>query len=231
MHRASALYSPGSEDDAALLRRYGSIIDRAARKVARRANGYITPDDLWSAGALGLLEAARRFDASRAVRFETFVEHRVRGAMLDELRKQDHLPRRLRDDSDSLTKARATLAHNLGRDPTLDELAENTGLDVETIANIDAVAQPPIPLVDDLPIAAEAISAEEEVQRKELAVQLAGAITKLPSRHALILSLHYVEELTYKEIAAILEVSEARVCQLHADALKKVRGTMQEEGE
>ena len=105
MHRALATYASGGGNEAdELIQRYSALIDRVARRIAMRTGLQSAFDDLWSAGALGLLEAARRFDGGRGVTFETFVEHRIRGAMLDELRRMDHLPRRLRSRTDDLQK-------------------------------------------------------------------------------------------------------------------------------
>src|SRR3569832_1115907 len=108
MHRALAPYSSASAGNEAvvLFLRYSSVIDRIARRIVMRTGLQSAIDDLWLVGALGLMEASRRFDATRGVTFETFVEHRVRGAMLDELRRKDHLPRRLRSRTDDVQKAR-----------------------------------------------------------------------------------------------------------------------------
>src|SRR5688500_10775573 len=102
MHRAIANYATGSQDEGQVIRKYSGIIDRLARRFVMRTGLSSAYDDLWSAGALGLVEAVRRFDGSKGASFETFAEHRVRGAMLDELRRLDHLPRRLRNRTDDL---------------------------------------------------------------------------------------------------------------------------------
>src|SRR4051812_907894 len=103
-------------------------------------------DDLWSAGALGLLEAAPRFDAARGVTFETFVEHRIRGAMLDELRRMDHLPRRLRSRTDDLQKARQKIASQVGREATTEELAAEMKIDLEELSALEALLEPHLSL-------------------------------------------------------------------------------------
>src|SRR5512134_1528442 len=126
--RAYARYgAPSADPDRELLARHAALLERCARRLAARTGGAVQPDDLWSAGALGLLEAARRFDAARDVRFETFAEHRIRGAMLDEMRRMDHLPRRLRAETERVDRERARLAQQLGREPGADELAEALG--------------------------------------------------------------------------------------------------------
>src|SRR4051812_29662637 len=112
MHRAVNNYATKAANDEATeaLQKYGGLIDRLARRLVSRTGQQSAYDDLWSAGALGLLEAMRRFDATKGASFETFAEHRVRGSMLDELRRQDHLPRRLRNRTDEMQKAKNMLS-------------------------------------------------------------------------------------------------------------------------
>jgi len=225
MHRAHLRYAEAETDtDSALIARHGALIDRAARRLAGRTAGAVSPEDLWSAGALGLIDAARRFDPSRDVRFETFAEHRIRGAMLDEMRRMDHLPRRLRAQTEQLEQARARLGQTLKREPTSEELAGEIGLDLEGLDAILALAQPHLVLLEALE--APAAPADEAVARGELVRALSQAVAELPERLQLVLSLHYVEGFTYREIAKVLEVSEPRVCQLHGDALAQLRARL-----
>ncbi|HUK65951.1 MAG TPA: FliA/WhiG family RNA polymerase sigma factor [Anaeromyxobacteraceae bacterium] len=223
MHRAHARYTE-VESDAALIARHSALIDRAARRLAARTAGALSPEDLWSAGALGLVDAARRFDATRDVRFETFAEHRIRGAMLDEMRRMDHLPRRLRAQAELVERTRGRLTQTLQREPSSEELAREVGLDLETLDAVTTLSQPHAGLVDLLESSAS--PADEQVERAELARALGKAIAGLPDRLQLILSLHYVEGLTYREIAKIIEVSEPRVCQLHGEAMAALRARL-----
>jgi RNA polymerase sigma factor FliA len=223
-HRAHAIYAAEGDGDAALLQRHAGLVDRLARRLASRTGGAVLPDDLWSAGALGLLEAARRFDAGQGVRFETFAEHRVRGAMLDELRRLDHLPRRLRDQADGLEQARTQLEQGLGRAPTTEELCARTGMGAEDLAAVAALTHSHAQLPDALE--APLVPSDEQLERGEQARALAAAVAGLPERLQLVLSLHYVEGLTYREIAKVLDVSEPRVCQLHGDAVGKLRAAL-----
>lgn len=224
MNRAQASYAKPTSDDA-LIARYASLIDRVARKLSARV-GRDLADDLWSVGALGLLEAAHRYDPSRAVRFESFAEHRIRGAMLDELRKMDHLPRRLRADTERVDKARGVLGRELGREPTLDELAARLAITIEDLAELEQLRQPLVPLVEALELASAEDGAEARLDKALVGRRLANAIGQLDQRLQLLLSLYYVEELTFREVARLLEVSEARVCQLHGDALRSLRGLL-----
>ena len=224
MHRAHAAYANTPRtDDNELIGRYAPVIERLARRMAVKAGIPSLEDDLWSAGALGLVDAARRFETGRGVKFETFAEHRVRGAMLDELRRLDHLPRRLRERSDQVAKARRELAQALGRPASDGEVAEKLEMTETEMAELEGAAQPPAQLDPDLETADEAPAPEERLERARQGKKLAEQITRLPERLQLVLSLHYTEGCTYREIAKILEISEPRVCQLHAQALEKLR--------
>jgi len=187
----------------------------------------VAADDLWSAGAMGLLEAARRFDAARDVRFETFAEHRIRGAMIDELRRMDHLPRRLRDQAEKVERAQARLGQELKREPTADELSAAVGVGSEELASLFSVMQPHVQVFDTLQ--APVAPSDEQLERAEQLRAVTAAVAALPERLQLVLGLHYTEGLTYREIAKILEVSEPRVCQLHGEAMKMLRNDFAEE--
>jgi RNA polymerase sigma factor for flagellar operon FliA len=230
MNRAVARYemagSRSAGSDGELLARHGPLLDRVARRLAARTGWAVQPDDLWAAGAMGLLDAARRFDAGRDVRFETFAEHRVRGAMLDELRRMDHLPRRLRADVDRVATARSRLQQRLGRDPDPGDVAEATGVPLEQVAELLHLLEPVLP-ADERLEAADPL-ADEAVVRAEQRRLLADAIAALPERLQILLALHYTEELTYREIAKVLGVSEPRVCQLHTEAVRKLRDALAE---
>jgi len=229
VHRAHVLYAEASGDDATLIGRHAELIDRVARRLATRAGMPGLREDLWSAGALGLLDAARRFDGARGIRFETFAEHRVRGAMLDELRRMDHLPRRLRDRVQAAARARATLAQQHGRPATDDEVAAALHLDVPELLELEGTAQPLVPLDPEVLAGLDEPSPEAELERRQLARGLAARIARLPDRLQMILALHYQEDRTYREIADLLGVSEPRVCQLHRQALDLLRGDAEAE--
>ncbi|RMG17007.1 MAG: FliA/WhiG family RNA polymerase sigma factor [Deltaproteobacteria bacterium] len=225
MHRAVAEYATGRDRESELIRHYGHLIDRNARRIAARVGDMSLVDDLWSVGALGLVDAASRFDAAQEVRFETFVEHRIRGAMLDELRRMDHLPRRLRQRTDRLARARQKLEHRLGREPDAFELAESLGWEVEEIESLDSVARPPLRLeeIDEPAVPSAGDGPLDALERARQRERLAEAVAALPERLQIVLSLRLVEGLSLKEIAKILGVSAPRVCQLHNDAVRKVK--------
>ncbi len=234
MHRAALSYTsqtpqPRLSDDE-VVRTWSQLIDRVARRISARTANTVSAGDLWSVGALGLIDAYHRFDPARAVKFESFAEHRIRGAMIDELREMDHLPRRLRADADRVRKARQTLGTKLGREPTVDELATHLGMSWEDIDTLDSLAQPALALQPELPIASSAALQDDLVDHAMTVQHVTRAVGRLTDRLQLVLSLHYVEGLTYKEIALALEVSEARVCQLHGEAMKKLRDLLAEAG-
>lgn len=227
MHRAISTYaSKTATDEEAALKAHSGIVDRCARRLVSRTGLKSAYDDLWSAGALGLIEAFRRFDHSKGASFETFAEHRVRGAMLDELRRMDHLPRRLRNRTDDMQKAQRKLATELGREPTVEEIAVEMKTDLDEVSGVHALLEPPVPLESVIATLANEETLEDPLVRKQVTQRLAAAIEKIPERLQLVLQLHYVEGLTYREIAGMLDVSEPRICQLHADALTKMRAAM-----
>jgi RNA polymerase sigma factor for flagellar operon FliA len=233
MHRAHALYGSAAapSDDNALVREHASMIDRCARRIATKACAPHLADDLWSAGALGLIDAASRFEGGRGVLFTTFAEHRVRGAMLDELRRMDHLPRRMREKSDAVASCRRKIAQETGRPAEDSAVAAALHLDLAELAEIEATAQPPAVIDLDATLIAESPGPEEQTSRRQQAAQLATQIKRLPERLQTVLGLHYVEGCTYREIAQMLQVSEPRVCQLHAEAVSKLRAMLSGEDE
>ncbi len=226
MHRVQQLYSQPEAQDAQLIRRHAAMLERCARRLSQKMGNGSSYDDLWSVGALGLLEAARRYDPARDIRFESFAEHRVKGAMLDELRRMDHLPRRLRAKVEGVSKAKREAGKQLGREATQDEVAKEVGLGLEEVAELELLLQPPIELTPELPLASHAPTQDEIALKKERAAVLAVNISQLSERLQLVLSLVYVEELTYKEVAQLLKISEPRISQLHTEALKKLRAAM-----
>jgi RNA polymerase sigma factor for flagellar operon FliA len=226
MHRALSRYGSTRTDDNELLMRYGPIVDRLARWTVSRTGMQSAYDDLWSAGALGLIEAHKRFDATRGVTFESFAEHRVRGAMLDELRRLDHLPRRLRSRTDDLKKAKHKLGTELGRDATLEEVAKEMDTDLQEVSEMEGLLEPTVPLDSVISFLAAGQNLDDDAARREALRELATAIEKVPDRLRTVLGLVYLEGLTYSEIGGLLQVSEPRVCQLHSEALKHLRREM-----
>jgi RNA polymerase sigma factor FliA len=223
-HRAASVYAAtAAEDDDSLIARNSEMIDRVARRIAASAGQPHLREDLWSVGALGVIDAARRFDGARGVKFETFAEHRVRGAMLDEMRRMDHLPRRLRARTKRVAKVRSRISQDKGRPATDADVAASLGIPMEELAEIEGASQPLLQLAPEMAARFDEATPETEVERKQLAAALAVKVRRLPERMQLLLALHYQEDCTYREIAEVLGVSEPRICQLHAQALGMLR--------
>jgi RNA polymerase sigma factor for flagellar operon FliA len=148
--------------------------------------------------------------------------------MLDELRRMDHLPRRLRSRTDDVQKAKQKLLGQLGREASVEEVAAELKMDLEELAGMEALMEPHVALdkIGAMPLADETPNVEDRLERTQMAEALTKAIGNLPERLQTVLGLHYLEGLTYREIAKMLDVSEPRVCQLHADGLKKLRLAM-----
>ncbi|MBL92654.1 MAG: FliA/WhiG family RNA polymerase sigma factor [Myxococcales bacterium] len=228
--RAIQAYTSKPVDENELIKTHSGLIDRCAHRLTMRTGMYDMFDDLWVSGAMALLDAHRRFDTSRGIKFETFAEHRIRGSMLDEMRKQDHLPRRLRAQTEGMKNARKRLANDLGREPTNEELCEELEIDIAQLGNLQGLTQPIVDIQKIEPYHEEQdTSPFTLLENKELKALVTRSIGTLPERLQLVLSLHYVEALTYREIAGILGVSEPRVCQLHGQAIKLVRENIEAE--
>jgi RNA polymerase sigma factor FliA len=228
--------------EAALSRRneyvtkYYGCVEKVARRLARRLPAHIELGDLISAGTLGLIEAAERFDPARCDRFESFAKMRIRGAMLDDLRARDTLSRDMRRISNELTTAAADIASQLGRAPTEGEVADHMGVSVEEIqarraklAGAHVVGlEDADPNFWDHAADDQANDPAELAARRELYRRLVRHIEALPEKLQQVLSLYYCDDLCLKEIGAVLGVTESRVCQLHADAARRLRASFGE---
>jgi RNA polymerase sigma factor for flagellar operon FliA len=207
---------------------------RIALRIARRTPSWISRDDLVAAGMVGLTEAARRFDPTHGEPFIAFAERRVRGAILDELRRGDLLPRRLRTLASKVARVQRSLEARLGRSASDEEMAKALGVSVsvyrEELADLVHVSVDSLPAVDmDHPSTRtdEKSSPSAIAERRELVARLQAVLGTLPERDAMILSLYYVEELSYSEIGQLLGVSESRICQLHGRAIALLKSRME----
>ena len=208
------------------------LAKRTATRLAARTPHARAPEELVSVALMGLVEAANRYDASREESFETFARRRIRGAVFDELRRQDALPRRVRQ----LLKRAGEVSRRIelleGRCPEEAEIATALGVSEQDVADgfILASRTSFVELLDDAPVPglASDTSPFETVSRRELQAHVATALRRLPERDARILALYYIEELTFAEIGAVLGVSAPRVCQLHGRALSRLRAELEE---
>src|SRR5512132_1386807 len=215
-----------------------SFVESVARRVAASMPHTIDLGDLVQDGMVGLIDAAHRFDDARGIKFETFAERRVRGAMIDALRK-DAWPRGVRRQRRELEAAREALRRELGHEPSLADLAAKIGSDEKrlgrTIVRINAI-ESTSPLANNenldestLPTAlipSEPEQPDEAYERQETKERVCAAIESLPPREQKVIGLYYYQEATMKQIGAEIGVNESRVSQLHARAIRRLRDAL-----
>jgi RNA polymerase sigma factor FliA len=214
------------------------FVEQLARRVAATMPHSIDIGDLVQDGVIGLIDAAHRFDESRGIKFETFAERRIRGAMIDALRK-DAWPRGVRRQRRELEAAREQLRRELGCEPSLADLAAKMGSDEKrlgrTIVRINAI-ESTSPLAnadnhDESTLPAALIPSEPEqpdtaYEKSETKDRIRAAIESLPAREQKVIGLYYYQEATMKQIGAEIGVNESRVSQLHARAIKRLRDAL-----
>ncbi len=224
-----------------LLQHYVSLVHFVARRMAARVNA-VEYDELVSAGSLGLLRALRAYDGARGMAFSTYAVPCIRGAMLDELRCRDWMPRSSRARSRRLIGARDRLQARLQRPPTPGEVAGELGLDLpafwrwcdELGARSPATATGDAAGVDEgragsqvyEPATAPDQLPDHWMMREEKTARLRAAVDQLPERERRVLALCYFEELTMKQVGAALGVTESRICQIRQRALGRLRATL-----
>jgi len=214
------------------------FVESLARRMASTMPNSIDIGDLVQDGVLGLIDAANRFDEARGIKFETFAERRVRGAMIDALRK-DAWPRGVRRQRRELDAARESLRRELGQEPSMAELAARVGSDEKrlsrTIVRINTIeATSPLNTGEhmdesSLPTAlvpSEPESPEAAYERCETRDRVRVAIQSLPWRERKVIGLYYYGEVTMKHIGAEIGVNESRVSQLHARAIRRLRDAL-----
>lgn len=220
----------------AVLRQHLGLVYHVAQQLARARANEVELDDLVSAGALGLIDAFENFDASRGLAFSTFAAPRIRGAMLDELRRLDRVPRSVRRKSRQIDGAVTTLASQLGREPANSELAGTLGIDLPTLwrwqteresAHVVSLDRPPNGGDDgrggDWVAGTDGNEVEASITLAQEAGALRDALLALPAQERTVLSLYYFEELKLNDIARILEVTESRVSQIRSKAIQRLR--------
>jgi RNA polymerase sigma factor FliA len=214
------------------------FVEALARRMASTMPHSIDLSDLVQDGVIGLIDAAERFDEGRGIKFETFAERRIRGAMIDALRK-DAWPRGVRRVRRELEAAREKLRAELGHEPSLADLAAAIGSDEKrlgkTIVRINTI-ESTSPLscaenIDEAQLPAVLVPAEPErpdltYERNEVKDRVRAAIESLPVRERRVIGLYYYGEVTMKEIGAELGVNESRVSQLHARAIRRLRDAL-----
>jgi RNA polymerase sigma factor for flagellar operon FliA len=214
------------------------FVESLARRVAASMPHSIELTDLVQDGMLGLIDAACRFDEARGIKFETFAERRVRGAMIDALRK-DAWPRGVRRQRRELEAAREALRRELGSEPTLADLAARVGSDearlgrtilrITTIESTSPLSAGEHPVAAALPAAlvpSEPPAPDKAFEEQEIRERIRAAIASLPPRERKVIGLYYYSDATMKQIGAAIGVNESRVSQLHARAIQRLRNAL-----
>ncbi|EAS44564.1 RNA polymerase sigma factor FliA [Photobacterium profundum] len=235
MNKALA-YGQYKESPQAFIERYSSLVKRIAYHLMGRLPSSVQVEDLIQSGMIGLLEAQQNYDPTKGASFETFAGIRIRGAMLDDIRRGDWVPRSVYKNNRRITEAMALLENKLGRDPTDTEIAEHLEMTLDQYHQaLNDVNCGRLVGMDDLGVSEDAVTTEasreenlpfQGVVDDNFRQSLADAIKTLPEREALVLSLYYDEELNLKEIGAVVGVSESRICQIHSQAMQRLRSKL-----
>ncbi|OAN18597.1 RNA polymerase sigma factor FliA [Photobacterium jeanii] len=229
-------YGRYQESPQAFVMRYSPLVKRIAHHLMGRLPPSVQVEDLIQAGMIGLLEAQQNYDPTKGASFETFAGIRIRGAMLDDIRRGDWVPRSVYKNSRRITEAISVLESELGRDPNDQEIAAHLEMSLDQYYQaLNDVNCGRLVGMDDLGVTEDAIANEESLDENlpfqgvvddNFRHSLAEAIKTLPEREALVLSLYYDEELNLKEIGAVIGVSESRVCQIHSQAMQRLRAKL-----
>ncbi|MEH6383078.1 MAG: RNA polymerase sigma factor FliA [Colwellia sp.] len=224
-------------DKSAIIAQHTVLVKRIAYHLLARLPASVQVDDLIQSGMIGLLEASNNFDHSKGANFETFAGIRIRGAMLDEIRRGDWTPRSVHKNSRMVSEAIKKLEADLGRDVTDIEVAEKLDISLNDYHHIlSEVSTGKIIGIEDLGVGEDSLSNMEDVNNNDpydnfekivFKKSLSACISTLPEREALVLSLYYDEELNLREIGQVLDVSESRVSQIHSQAMHRLKGRMQ----
>ena len=228
-----------TENREEVIKQYSPMIKYVANRIAMRLPPHIEVDDLISVGVLGLMDAISKYDSSRGAKFKTYAEFRVRGAILDELRSMDWVPRSVRQKASNVDKVVQKLQAKLKRPPEDEEVAKEMDLTLDQFYDtLNETRSIPVFSLEDLGIAKETgeqqslldclagkadADPQTQIRLVELKEIIAKAIDTLPEKERLMVSLYYYEELTMKEIGAVLNITESRVSQIHSKAVYHLR--------
>lgn len=225
-----------------LIERFAPLVHKVARKIAARLPQSVEIDDLIGSGVPGLIDAVDRFDPSKGASFSSYAEIRIRGAILDELRSLDWVPRSVRAKLARVEAVYAALEQDLGRSPTEEEAAVALGIDTDTLLEFLGRMHPiSVVSFEDLGLGTEREQrcflqsvrdeGEQDIQTRlrlgRLRRCLTEAIEALPEKQRIVISLYYYEDLNLKEIGKILGVTESRACQLHTQAVLTLRRSLE----
>ncbi len=218
--------------DRVLFGRYSPLVRRIALRTVRSLPRTLTVDDIISAGWVGMAEAMRRRPPEMPEeQFEAYASYRIRGAILDYLRALDPLSRKLRNAARRIAAAGRTLTQRLGRAPNDEEVAAELGVTLaqyhQTLSDIQDAGFDRVDGVGPVEPQATSPSPEQLASKSELVCNVADAVEGLPERLQIVLGLHYQQECSLREIGEILGVTESRVCQLHSEALQRLRARLE----
>ncbi len=227
-----------NDDKTKLIKDHLYLVDILVGRMVTQVPTFMNRDDMQSAGMLGLLDAANKFDSSKNILFKTFAEYRIRGSILDEMRKLDWFSRSLRDKHNKISRAISDLEFKLGRNPEEIEIAKELDLSLEdyqqmlgqvshlgcvslneTLDQSDQGRSFLDALVDD----SDTSSPSSRLEHAQLTKIFAEVLETLTEKERLVIALYYYEELTQKEISEVMSLSEGRVSQLHSQALIKLK--------
>ena len=228
------------QDQNALIERHALLVKRIGLHLMTRLPSSVQLDDLLQAGMIGLLDAARNYDGSKGASFETYAGIRIRGAMIDEIRRGDWVPRSVHRNTRRISEAIDVVEQQHGRDAKDAEVAAQLGVSLDEYHSmLNEAACGRVVGIEDLGVSDDVLSGEPEddedsnkafsgLAKERFQQALAEGISHLPEREALVLSLYYDEEMNLKEIGQILSVSESRVSQIHSQAMHRLRARMKD---
>ncbi len=231
----------GQLDPNAMLKQYSPLVRRLAHQMIAKLPANVELDDLVQVGMIGLNDAMQRFDVGQGVQFETFATQRIRGAMLDELRGTDWMSRGGRRQQREIESAVHKLEQKLGRAPNESEIAQSMELSlVDYQAMLTKVRGTQLVHLEDMAgdeggddfldrhVSDEEANPLAMLQDRRMREALVDAIKNLPEREQYVMSMYYEHDMNLKEIAAVLKVTESRVCQLHSQSIARLRVKLRE---
>ena len=237
MNKAATYTVSGIPDKDDLIRSHLPMINYLVERMVTQVPTYVSRDEICSAAMLGLVDAANRFDPAKGVLFKTFAERRIRGAVLDEVRRMDWFSRTQREKHARLSRTLDRLEKKFGRPPEEEEMAEDLGMSMDEyyellgeVSHLGCISLNES--LDDTGSGREIIDTLEDenvkdplstMESDELTREMAEHISRLSEKERLVVALYYHEELTQKEIAEVLCISEGRVSQIHSQALIKLK--------
>ncbi|PPE67852.1 RNA polymerase sigma factor FliA [Caldimonas caldifontis] len=231
----------GRLDNNAMLQQYSPLVRRLAHQMIAKLPANVEIDDLIQVGMIGLNDALSRFDTGQGVQFETFATQRIRGAMLDELRGADWMSRGSRKQQRSIEAAVHKLEQKLGRAPMESEIAKEMGISLSEYQELlGKVRGTQLVYLEDMSgddgdqdyldrhVADKEADPLSQLNDHRLRAALVAAIKTLPEREQYVMSMYYEQDMNLKEIAAVLGVTESRVCQLHSQSIARLRVKLRE---